>query len=80
MPAVDGIEFVRRARKIVQAGTGAQSPRVIFITGYASEVNRGEAQALGYVDFLEKPFDIGDFLKSIKKYLGTAPATLTECN
>ena len=68
MPGLDGIETVRRMKEIM-TGSNSWQNQVIFITGYEGEHTQEEARALGYVDYLRKPFDTEDFLASVKKHL-----------
>ena len=68
MPGLDGIETIKRIKQVVQDSDGHQSS-VIFMTGYSGERTRADAESLGYVDFLYKPFDIDDFLATVKKHL-----------
>jgi len=67
MPGIDGIETIKRIKQIMAKSDGRESS-VIFMTGYGEE-RANEEKALGYVDFLHKPFDTEDFLVSIKKHL-----------
>lgn len=62
MPGLDGIEVVRRLRNAV--GPSCNTP-VIAVT---SEISRTKADylALGFNDFVAKPFDISDLLKAIR--------------
>ncbi len=52
MPGVDGIEFMRRLRRIDE-----QVP-VIVLTAYGTVESAVEAMKLGAVDFVAKPFDV----------------------
>jgi CheY-like chemotaxis protein len=67
MPGIDGIETVKRIKQIIAQSDGRESS-VIFMTGYGGE-RENDARAVGYVDYLHKPFDTEDFLASIKKHL-----------
>ena len=51
MPGMDGMEVLRRVRKI------RPDIRVIMITAYGTVESAVEAMKLGAVDFLQKPFD-----------------------
>ncbi len=53
MPGMDGMEVLRRLRKI------RPDIRVIMITAYGTIESAVEAIRLGAVDFLQKPFDPG---------------------
>lgn len=68
MSGLDGIETIRRIKEVVHQSDGRQSP-VIFMTGYGGDRTQKEAEDLGYVDFLYKPFNIDDFLMTVRKHL-----------
>jgi len=68
MPGLDGIATIKRIREFMSQSSDRQSP-VIFITGYEGERTQEEAREVGYVDYLYKPFDMGDFLASVRKHL-----------
>lgn len=68
MPGLDGINTIKRTKKIIAESNGQQSA-VIFMTGYADLEAEKEAKALGYVDYLHKPFNNSDFLATIRKHL-----------
>jgi DNA-binding NtrC family response regulator len=63
LPAMDGIEFLRRVR--------AQRPgcEVIVMTGYATLERAVEAMRLGAYDFVEKPIDRERLLRTVAKAL-----------
>lgn len=66
MPGIDGVETVKRIRKIARVKNRPNTP-VIFITGYADTEVADEARKLGEV--ISKPFDTTEFLERIKKYI-----------
>ncbi len=68
MPDIDGIETIRRVRKIIADVHGKQSP-VIFITGFEGKRTQEEAADVGYVDYLYKPLDANYFISSVRKQL-----------
>lgn len=68
MPGLDGISTVKRIRDLISQTNGRQS-QVIFITGYEGDRTQEEAREVGYVDYLYKPFDMDDFLTSVRKHL-----------
>lgn len=59
MPEMDGLELQKEMNK-----KGCKLP-IIFITGFGSVVNAVEAMKEGAVDFLEKPYNGDELLKSI---------------
>lgn len=65
MPELDGIEFARKIRFVL--------PRIpiVFMTGDQSKDWRQDAEGLGNIIFLEKPFSLEEALKeAIPKFLG----------
>ncbi len=68
MPGLDGIATVKHIRELITKSNGHQS-QVIFITGYEGDSTQEAAKEVGYVDYLYKPFDMDDFLTSVRKYL-----------
>ena len=65
MPRMDGLEFLRRAKKI------APETMVILITAYASGETAVAAMKEGAFDYIEKDFRIEDLKKIIKRALAT---------
>jgi two-component system response regulator AtoC len=63
MPGTDGIEFMRRLRKLDE-----QIP-VIVLTAYGTVEAAVEAMKLGAVDFIAKPFDVDALELLIKRSL-----------
>jgi FixJ family two-component response regulator len=61
MPGMDGIELQRRIR--------LERPDlpIIFITAHPGEEIRQRALAGGAVDFMSKPFEVGDLLGAIRR-------------
>ncbi|MBI4243303.1 MAG: alpha/beta fold hydrolase [Planctomycetes bacterium] len=68
LPGLDGIAAVKRIKELITQSNGRQS-QVIFITGYEGGRTQEEAKEVGYVDYLFKPFDMEDFLTSVRKHL-----------
>lgn len=68
MPVMDGFETLRRLR---QDSTLAAT-RVIVITTEEKEEDRKQAQQLGVVDYVIKPFAPSELLSLVAKYLGAA--------
>lgn len=63
MPGLSGIDLLRRLEDV---GVGLP---VIVITGHGDVPLAVEAMKLGALDFLEKPFDDGRFLASVRSAL-----------
>jgi CheY-like chemotaxis protein len=56
MPGMDGLEFIRQARKI------APEAKLVLISGFATQEVQEQAEAMG-VEFLAKPFGPEELLK-----------------
>ncbi|MEJ2110752.1 MAG: response regulator [Acidobacteriota bacterium] len=61
MPGLDGIETLKRLKKI------NDDLQVILLTGHGSIRDGVDAMKHGAVDFLEKPTDFSDLLEKIKE-------------
>jgi len=66
MPGENGVSVIKRLKE-ASAVTGEREVPFIFITGYASEETPIEALKLGAKDYLLKPFDLDELLKSVEK-------------
>ena len=64
MPGKDGVEVLKDIRTI--------SPKlpIIMMSGYSVEDKRSQAQALGAITCLKKPFEMEDVKKAIKAAIG----------
>lgn len=60
MPEIDGFEVVRKIREFDEALP------IIIMTGYATVENAVKAIKTGATDFVVKPFDIPQFLQSVR--------------
>lgn len=69
MPGVDGIETVRRILDLMTQRGVKHAPR-IFMTGYADPSAEEGAKTLKPKAYILKPFDLIEFLASVKKALG----------
>ncbi|HZK57252.1 MAG TPA: PAS domain S-box protein [Clostridia bacterium] len=65
MPGIDGIEAVRRIRKD-EKGTGKRLPIIAF-TAYALQGDREKYLAAGMDDYIPKPVQINDLLKTLER-------------
>lgn len=63
MPVMDGVELVRAV-----AASGAERPRVIFITGFA-DLSARDAYNLGVEAIIEKPLQRDHLLEAVKRSL-----------
>jgi two-component system, cell cycle response regulator DivK len=70
MPEMDGYEAARRLR--LEAAT-ARVPVMAF-TSYAHPSDRDRALAEGFADYLEKPFEIDEFLRRVFRLLPPTPS------
>ncbi|MFZ0242123.1 MAG: response regulator [Desulfobacterales bacterium] len=61
MPEMDGLEALKLLKK------EKPESQIILLTGHASLEKGIEAMKLGAVDFLEKPADMNELTKKIKK-------------
>ena len=66
MPGMDGLTALEKIRQM--QGDSVQS-NVIVCTAFASEDAPVKALKLGAMDYIMKPFDIKDFLKSVEQNL-----------
>jgi two-component system response regulator FixJ len=64
MPEIDGIELLRRLKKL------KLNVPVIVVTGHGDVPLAVEAMKIGAIDFLEKPFDDEVILASVRSALG----------
>lgn len=67
MPEDDGISSVGKIKQYCSSRGRAEVP-VIFITGYASDDAPIDAIKLGAKDYLLKPFDLEELVKSVRKH------------
>ncbi len=65
MPDMSGIEVLRKIREIERERKTTTC--VIMITAYASETAPIKALKLGADDYLMKPFDLNELLRSVEK-------------
>jgi excisionase family DNA binding protein len=68
MPEMDGITTLRAIRT-ERAKFGKPPLPEIILTAYDDEPIKAEAQKMGVRDFLTKPFDLSEFLTTIRKNL-----------
>lgn len=63
MPRLDGYEVLSKIKELYQ------STKVIMITGHADLTHAMKSKKLGADDFIEKPFDIDDVMRSVRHSL-----------
>jgi len=61
MPGIDGLEVMRRI------GRSYSTIKVIILTGHGSQKDAEEAGRLGAFAYFQKPVDITDLVKMLKK-------------
>ena len=76
MPAMSGIDATRKIRKI----SGGKKVKIIAITAHAFEEFREEILAVGFDDFIRKPYKELDIFENIQKHLGVTFVTNTSVN
>lgn len=69
MPQIDGIETIKKIRKL--QGADVQKSKFMIITGYSDSKVSKEAAEMGIKHFLTKPFDRDLFLKTIEECFET---------
>ncbi|SRR5712691_1473170 len=64
LPLMDGVALIRVIKEM--------KPNMVFIasTGQSDEPRRAEIQELGVTNFLTKPYDVKDLLKTVHDALG----------
>lgn len=68
MPGQNGIRVIKNLKEICQKERREEIP-FMFITGYASEEAPIDAIKLGAKDYLLKPFDLDELLKSVREHI-----------
>ena len=69
MPDLDGIETIKRIRGELTKLNRKHIPEVV-ITGYADKDKYESAMELKVADYIYKPFERDDFLKTVKSIIG----------
>ena len=59
MPEMSGLELIR---EVVGGSGAAERPQILMITAHATVQSAIEAMKLGALDYLQKPFEIDEFL------------------
>ena len=59
MPELSGLELIR---EVVGATGAAERPQILMMTAHATVQSAIEAMKLGALDYLQKPFEIDEFL------------------
>lgn len=69
MPGINGVETVQSIYKKLQETNTKKIP-IIFITGYADEKIKQEAETLAPIAYIYKPFDMPELVNKVKEVLG----------
>jgi DNA-binding NtrC family response regulator len=64
MPEMSGLELVRQ---VVSGGPGSERPQILMMTAHATVESAIEAMKLGAFDYLQKPFEIDEFLVVVRR-------------
>ena len=59
MPELNGLDLIR---EVIQTTAGADRPQIVMMTAHATVESAIDAMKLGAIDYLQKPFDIDEFL------------------
>jgi len=68
MPTMSGVETLKGIRDLLKEKNQEPVPEIV-ITGYAEDQTNKEIEALKVAEYIYKPFDVRDFLTSIRKHL-----------
>jgi two-component system NtrC family response regulator len=69
MPELDGLGLIREI--VTGAGSG-ERPQILMITAHATVESAIEAMKLGALDYLQKPFEIDEFLVVVQRAIELA--------
>ena len=64
MPELSGLELIRQ---VVSGGPTAERPQILMMTAHATVESAIEAMKLGALDYLQKPFEIDEFLVVVRR-------------
>jgi len=70
MPAVNGFDFVEQVRKMPNSSSRIPAAA---LTGYISSHDRARAAQVGFQDYLVKPVDPTDLVRTIKTLVAIRP-------
>jgi DNA-binding NtrC family response regulator len=59
MPELSGLDLIR---EVIQSTTAGDRPQIVMMTAHATVESAIDAMKLGALDYLQKPFDIDEFL------------------
>jgi DNA-binding NtrC family response regulator len=64
MPELSGLEVIK---KVIAAAQSGDRPQIVMMTAHATVESAVEAMKLGALDYLQKPFDIDEFLVVVRR-------------
>ena len=64
MPELSGLEVIKQVLAGAQAG---DRPQIVMMTAHATVESAVEAMKLGALDYLQKPFDVDEFLVVVRR-------------
>jgi DNA-binding NtrC family response regulator len=64
MPELSGLDVIQH---VVSAASGGERPQIIMMTAHATIESAVEAMKLGALDYLQKPFDIDEFVVVVRR-------------
>jgi DNA-binding NtrC family response regulator len=64
MPELGGLDVIKR---VIGAAAGSDRPQIVMMTAHATVESAVEAMKLGALDYLQKPFDIDEFLVVVRR-------------
>jgi DNA-binding NtrC family response regulator len=64
MPELSGLEVIKQ---VVATGQSEDRPQIVMMTAHATVESAVEAMKLGALDYLQKPFDIDEFLVVVRR-------------
>jgi DNA-binding NtrC family response regulator len=70
MPELDGLGLIREV--VGSAGSSGERPQILMITAHATVESAIEAMKLGALDYLQKPFEIDEFLVVVERAIALA--------
>jgi two-component system NtrC family response regulator len=64
MPELSGLEFIQ---EVLTLTAGGERPQIVMMTAHATVESAVEAMKLGALDYLQKPFDVDEFLVVVRR-------------
>jgi DNA-binding NtrC family response regulator len=64
MPELNGLEVIKQ---VLAGAPAADRPQIVMMTAHATVESAVEAMKLGALDYLQKPFDIDEFLVVVRR-------------